>query len=474
MIDKGSLISRASSLFDSELGKKTYQSMCRAIDENGMIPLLESGVAVGFSGGADSVLLLIFLLKLQKELNFRLKALHVNHMIRETTADRDEEFSKAFSEALGIEYESIKCDVPSFAEENKLGTEEAARKMRYDFFSSVVSKSADINAIATAHNSTDNLETFIFNFMRGSGSRGLSGIAPVRDNVIRPLIYVSKEDVVKLLSDAEIPFVTDETNFSVEYTRNYIRHEILPKLKRLTPHPEQMSDKAITNLRTDAEYLDTLAKERYNQFSTEEKIKTADLKELHPAILVRVIRIMCNRFGAPTPERVHTQKIIELLNKSTDFEVDIPGGVTFVAKESICYIANKTMEKSKVGFEYELSKGLNVLSDLGIAIAVTSASDEDFSSNVYKKSIQVKLSSAIIVGSLVARSKRDGDTYYYGGMTRKVKKLFCDKKIPQSVREKTPIITDKKGIIWVPGFGVRDDSPKNKTDIWITIYGIDS
>ena len=474
MIDKESLISHSSSLFDSDLGKKTYQTMMRAIDENEMLPFIKNGVAVGFSGGADSVLLLIFLSKLQKELNFRLKALHVNHMIRETTADRDEEFSKAFSEALGIEYESIKCDVPSFAEENKLGTEEAARKMRYDFFSSVVSNSADINAIATAHNSTDNLETFIFNFMRGSGIRGLSGIAPVRDNVIRPLIYVSKEDVVRLLSEAQIPFVTDETNYSVEYTRNYIRHEILPKLKRLTPMPEEMSNKAVTNLRTDAEYLDSLASERYKDISHDGRIDISKLNELHPAILVRVIRIMCNRFGAPTPERVHTQKIIELLNKSTDFEVDIPGGVTFVAKESICYIANKTMEKSKVGFEYELSEGLNVLSDLGIAIAVTSASDEDFSSNVYKKSIQVKLSSAIIVGSLVARSKRDGDTYYYGGMTRKVKKLFCDKKIPQSVREKTPIITDKKGIIWVPGFGVRDDSPKNKTDIWITIYEIDS
>ena len=470
MIDKESLISHSSSLFDSKLGKKTYQTMMRAIDENEMLPFIKNGVAVGFSGGADSVLLLIFLSKLQKELNFRLKALHVNHMIRETTADRDEEFSKVFSEALGIEYESIKCDVPRFAEKNKLGTEEAARKIRYDFFSSVVSKSEDISTIATAHNSTDNLETFIFNFMRGSGSRGLSGIAPVRDNVIRPLIYVSKEDVVRLLSEAQIPFVTDETNYSVEYTRNYIRHEILPKLKRLSPHPEDMSNKAISNLRSDADYISTVADKFYNENRKHGKISSDLLREQHPAVFSRVVRAMCLDFGAPAPEKIHVDKIYELLQKGNNFEVDIPGNVAFRLENSTCFVVEKKATAEPLSFEYKLKEGFNEIQELNMAIAVTSDSNEDFSSNVYKISIQVKLSSAIIIGGLSVRNKRDGDSYYYGGMTRKLKKLFTDKKIPVSVREKTPILTDEKGIVWVPGFGVRDDSPETKTNIWITVY----
>ena len=121
-------------------------------------------------------------------------------------------------------------------------------------------------------------------------------------------------------------------------------------------------------------------------------------------------------------------------------------------------------------FEYKLKEGFNEIPELDMAIAITSDANEDFSSNIYKNSIQVKLNSAIIVGGLSVRNKRDGDAYYYGGMTRKLKKLFTDKKIPVSIREKTPILTDEKGIVWVPGFGVRDDSPPTKTNIWITVY----
>ena len=457
-------------LFESDLGKKVYQKINRAIDENDMLPLIKNGVAIGLSGGADSVLLLFFFAKIQKEHDFKLKALHVNHMIRENTADRDEEFSREISEALGVDFESLKADVPSYVEKNKLGTEEAARKIRYDFFDSIIAKSEDISTIATAHNSTDNLETFIFNFMRGTGIRGLSGITPVRDNVIRPLIYVSKEDVLKLLEEAEIPFVTDETNFSVEYTRNYIRHEILPKFKRLSPHPEEMSNKAISNLRADSEYLDYLAEDFYEQNKIGGKISVSKLKNINIALLVRVFKLLCRDFKAPMLEKVHVDKIRELLNKGGDFEVDIPGGVSFVSKENFCYISEKRAVDKQIEFEYTLKEGLNEIPELNIAVAVTTQKDEDFSSNVYKIAMQVKLSSAIIVGDLSVRNKKDGDSYYYGGMTRKVKKLFCDKKIPVSVREKTPIITDEKGIVWVAGFGVRDDAPKSKTDKWITIY----
>lgn len=470
LIDKEALISSCDKLFDSALGKKAEAEVRRAILENNMLSLMKTGVAIGLSGGADSVLLSIILRNLQKEYNFNVKALHVNHMIRGGSADRDELFSRELAEALGFEFEALRIDVPSFALENKLGTEEAARKIRYDFFAEVISKNENLRCIATAHNSTDNLETFIFNFMRGSGTNGLSGIAPVRDNVIRPLIYVSKEDILKLLTDAEIPFVTDETNFSVEYTRNYIRHEILPKLKRLSPHPEDMSNKAISNLRSDADYISTVADKFYNENRKHGKISSDLLREQHPAVFSRVVRAMCLDFGAPAPEKIHVDKIYELLQKGNNFEVDIPGNVAFRLENSTCFVTEKKATAEPLSFEYKLKEGFNEIQELNMAIAVTSDSNEDFSSNVYKISIQVKLSSAIIIGGLSVRNKRDGDSYYYGGMTRKLKKLFTDKKIPVSVREKTPILTDEKGIVWVPGFGVRDDSPETKTNIWITVY----
>jgi len=470
LIDRESLIFACDRLFDSELGRSVESKVRKAVFENGMLTLLKGGIAVGFSGGADSVLLLIILRKMQKELGFTLKALHVNHMIRGNSADSDEAFSKEFADALLIEYGSLRIDVPAFAKENKLGIEEAARKIRYDYFEKVISEDTRLSAIATAHNSTDNLETFIFNLMRGSGTLGLSGIAPVRDNIIRPLIYVSKEDVLNLLTSAQIPFVTDETNFSVEYTRNYIRHEILPKFKRLTPHPEDMSTKAISNLRSDAEYLSSVAESFYCSNVENGKISVSKLWELHPSVFARVIRIMCKKHGSPMPEKVHIDKIFELIKKGGSFEVDIPGNVSFSSKNSFCYIDSKKTANNSHTFEYMLKEGFNEIPELNIGIAATSDPGIDFSSNVYKISIQVNLRSAIIIGGLSVRTRKDGDSYYYGGMTRKVKKLFCDKKIPIDVRNKTPIITDEKGIVWIPGFGVRDDFPENKTNKWITIY----
>lgn len=470
MIDKDTLICACDKLLDSELGKNVECKVRLAIAENNMLSFLKKGVAIGLSGGADSILLLIILRKLKNEFNFNLKALHVNHMIRGESADNDEKFSKAFSEALGIEFESIKVDVPYFASQNKIGTEEAARKIRYNYFADVLSKEENLGVIATAHNSTDNLETFIFNLMRGSGIHGLCSIAPVRDNIVRPLIYVSKEEILKLLSDGNIPFVTDETNFSVEYTRNYIRHEILPKLRHLTPHPEDMANKAISNLRSDADYISSIADNFYSDNVIDSKLDASKLSGLHPAIFSRVIRIMCKEYGALTPEKIHVDKIYELVCKGGDFSIDIPGNVSFFKKGALCYIGEKEKAIQPHCFEYELTDEFNEIPALNIAIAITSEKEKDFSSNVYKFSIKAKLSSAIIVGSLSVRNKRDGDAYFYGGMTRKLKKLFSDKKIPISVREKIPVIADKKGIVWVPGFGVRDDAPEQKTNMWIAIY----
>ncbi len=470
MIDKESLISRCDGLFDSELGKKIYNSVSKTIADNNMLPFLKSGVAIGFSGGADSVLLLIILRKIQKDNNFALKALHVNHMIRGESANADEKFSKEFAETLGIEYESTRVDVPRYANENRLGIEESARIVRYSFFDKVLSKDSRLNAIATAHNSTDNLETFIFNLMRGSGILGLTAISPVRDNIIRPLISVSKKDVLALLNDAKIPFVTDETNFSVEYTRNYIRHEILPTLTRLASSPEDMANKAISNLRADADYLAITSERFYCENVKEGKISAFKLKELHPAILSRVLRLMCKELNLPTPEKIHIEKIMDLLKRGGNFAVDIPGEAKFSLKETYCSIENKTNSPNHIAFERKLKEGFNEIPELNIGIAVANDERDVFSSNVYKFSIQVKLSSAIIIGELSVRNKKDGDSYYYGGMTRKVKKLFYDKKIPPSQREKTPLIIDEKGIVWIPGFGVRDDFPKEKTNKWITIY----
>ena len=184
-------------LFKTEAGEHVYSEFLRAVREFDLEKRIADGVAVGFSGGADSITLLLALRKFSSDNNFgRICAVHVNHMIRGAEADRDEAFSRQFCESIGVEFISVRRDVPAYAKKNSLGLEEAARNIRYSIFTELLEGRNDLSCVAVAHNATDNLETVIFNMMRGAGTRGIAGIAPVRDSVIRPLIFVPKRDIL--------------------------------------------------------------------------------------------------------------------------------------------------------------------------------------------------------------------------------------------------------------------------------------
>ena len=223
-------------MFASKKGSELYERIVTTVEREGMSALIERGVLVGFSGGADSVFLACFLTEYRRRRggSFKILALHVNHGIRGDEADRDEQFSKSFARELDIEFESRSVDVPSIAKEHGIGIEEAARNARYSIFNEIISSRNDIFTIAVAHNATDNTETVLMNILRGSGLSGVSGIKPVRDNIVRPVIAVSKEEITDILSEYGISYVTDSTNLSTDYSRNYVRNEILPLFKRLS------------------------------------------------------------------------------------------------------------------------------------------------------------------------------------------------------------------------------------------------
>ena len=472
LLNKDFLINACDHVFNSDLGKKIEASAMSAVSDYSMDNLIKSGVAVGFSGGADSVLLLIFLRKLKKLWNFPLIAVHVNHSIRGEDANNDEKFARNFAKALDVEFVSYTVDVPALAEKFSKGLEEAARDVRYELFEKTVKDFDNINAIATAHNSTDNLETMLFNLMRGTGISGLCGISPVRDNVIRPLIEIAKEDITDLLDSLNIPYSVDKTNFSTEYSRNYIRHEIIPRLKRLNSSPETAATKASKNLRADAEFISKEAVCFFEKEYVNGKIRTSELIKLDGAVCSRVVGLMAKKSSGIHPEKVHIDKIKSLLRSNPSFEVALPGQISFFARSDFSYIAKS--EKENNGIEKTpVSEGFNVIPESNFAIGISKNKNEFFSSNVYKCSIQADLSSAIILGRLYVRSKEDGDSYFYGGMTRKLKKLFNDRKIPPEKRRALPVLCDEKGIVWVPGFGVRDDGGRidNLTEHkWITLY----
>ena len=452
--------------FFSSSGSKIYDIAEKTVAELGMRPYLESGVLVGLSGGADSVSLLCFLIEYKRRHkdSFTIACAHINHGIRGAEADADQEFCKRLCDSLGVELICRGYNVPSLARSSGQSLEEAARQVRYIAFEHIIQGRSDIGCVATAHNMSDNAETVIFNILRGSGARGASGIRPVRDNIVRPLIRVSKDEIVRATSEFGLPYVIDSTNLTDEYTRNYIRHEVIPGLKRISSDPERMLCRFADNMRSDEDYISRVAEE----FLSEHKVITnRDLASLHNSVYARVLSAMAGAKRASVSYRIASD-IRSLLSKD-NFSYSLIGGASFVCERGECRVSRHTSEGAD--FCFGVSEGVTDLSPMNAVCVISDEKKEKTYSNVYKISIQANISSAIINGGLYLRPKKDGDTVFYGGMTHKVKKLFSDAKIPVSKRRLIPLLCDDSGVIWVPGFGVRDDGiPMEKREnLYVTL-----
>ncbi len=447
-------------MFASKSGGELYDRILATIEKGRMEPFMDAGLLVGFSGGADSVFLMCFLTeyKRRKNKSFPMLAVHVNHGIRGEEADRDERFSRCFSNALGIMFESRNIDVPAIKKETGLGIEETARNARYSVFNGIIDGRNDISSIAVAHNATDNAETVIMNILRGSGLSGVCGIKPTRQNIIRPLISISKSEILSALQASDIPYVTDSTNLSSDYTRNYVRNEILPLLSRLSDNPELSFTKLTDNLRSDLEYL-TMTADLFIANECSDKILSSKLRELHPSIQAKVISSLVHSSTGEYPEEKHISALHELL-KTDNFKYSLPGEMNFICQRGICTFSPKKCENKIAKQIFSLTKGENKISGTNLTVYI---GDIDKSSlNVYKFSIQANLSSAIIDDGLVLRFRSEGDSYRYAGMTHKLKKVFNDRSIPASERALIPILCDSQGIVLVPGMLERDGA---KSDI---------
>ncbi len=446
-------------VFSNKCGESIYSNALRAIDDYHMLDRIKDGVLVGLSGGADSVMLLLLLLRIKSSIcDFPLVAVHINHMIRGDEADRDENFSKSLCQSLGVEFHSVSVNVPEIAAEQGISIEEAARNARYSAFSTIVKADSRISTVAVAHNATDNLETVIFNMMRGSGLSGICGIPPVRDNIIRPLIYSSKKEIISALDTAGIDYATDSTNADVQYTRNYIRHEIVPRLSELNESPEAMVTRMCLNLRDDNEYMSREADRIIESSMQDSGIPASKLTSIPKSHFYRVLLKMVAERSGPKPEKTHVDAIYNLLCGG-NFSYSLPGKIRFVMENGLCYIGNDIVESAS-SYAVPLKIGVNEIP--GYSTVVIICDDKTFEnySNIYKISIQQQLPSDIMEHGLCVRSKEDGDSYIFGGMTRRLKKLFNDRKISPSLRQHVPVISDNSGIVWVPGFKARDGLAK--------------
>ena len=268
-------------------------------------------IIVGFSGGADSTCLLYILNLLKDEFGVSIHAVHLNHCLRGQESDRDEAFVRDFCRKHSVKLTVKRVDILNEAKQHSKGIEEYARQVRYELFTSLCSEKS---VIATAHNLNDCEETLLFNLARGSALKGLCSIPPVRDNIIRPLIECSRDEIEDFCKQNNLGFVTDSSNLSDDYTRNRIRHKIIPLLKEINPSFDASVLRCVTSLRSDEKFLSQEANKLYEIIKRDSGYDAVKLKNADIALSSRVVsKIIYNKCGV-LPERKHIDSVLSVLD----------------------------------------------------------------------------------------------------------------------------------------------------------------
>lgn len=409
-----------------------------------------SEITVALSGGADSMSLLYALNSLKERLGITLYAAHLNHMIRGKEAVRDEEFVKRACERLNIPLFCERIDVPAYAKQKKLSTELAAREVRYEFLSRV-----SRGAVATAHTASDNLETVLFNLTRGSALKGLCGIPPKRGIFIRPLILCTRKEVEDYCEKNGIEYVTDSTNLSDEYTRNKIRHNVIPVLKQINPSVEKAGVRTAIELAEDNAFLEECA----DKYLTDNIIGGGlDISALPSAPIAK--RAIKKFAESSAPElSLDNLHILELYLISTEGgRTGLSSGFTAEVKDNRLFITNNNLKNCEnIKFEVETERRFNDLF----------TKDEKINNLLLNNSLDCDK----IIGKSVLRTRLAGDSIRLAGRgcTKSLKKLMNELSVPKELRDSIPVIADEAGVIWIYGIGVaqRCAVTKNSNEIMI-------
>ncbi|MCQ2551948.1 MAG: tRNA lysidine(34) synthetase TilS [Clostridia bacterium] len=286
-------------------------------------------VALGLSGGPDSICLLEILFSLKEEIGFTLEALHVNHMIRGVEADEDELFLKEYCQEKGVPLTSVKLDVSALSKENDKTEEEMGRDLRI-----LELKKLGADKIALAHNKNDQAETILMRIIRGTGVSGLCGMEIKReDGVIRPLLRTPRAEIEEFVAENNLPARQDKTNFEAEYTRNKIRLELLPKLLEFNPNIVDALDRLSASASDDEELLSAIADE-FLQSNRDKVLKIKDLSQLSDAVFARVITRYLASFGLTEDiSAVHIKALRAAVKKNVGNKtIEFPHGFNILLK----------------------------------------------------------------------------------------------------------------------------------------------
>lgn len=421
------------------------EKVLKAINQYKMFET-EKNVTVALSGGADSVTLLYCLLEIKEQFSLEISAAHLNHNLRGEESLRDENFVRELCEKLGVPLYVESADITSVCAKTKESTELAARRVRYEFLSRV-SK----GLVATAHNADDNIETVLFNLTRGAALTGLCGIPVVRDNFIRPLIFCSRSEIEDYCQEKGISFVNDSTNFTDDYTRNKIRHNVVPVLKEINSNLEDTTGKMVQFLRADNDFLTAEANKAFYECKTESGLDSGKLLSYHKAIVLRVLKMFYEQSYSGELTSVHLEKMYDaLLGKAAI----LPGKIKALTKNGNFVLKND--EK---------------MPDISFNTDILRLKRENVNNLLLKNAVDCDK----IVGGVKVGIKNPGDKMRPAGrgVTKTLKQLFTEKKIPLEFRKNLPVASDNEGIIWVYGIGADERVKINASTKECFVFNVD-
>lgn len=440
------------------------QNIIRLIAEHNLVKEGDK-LLIAFSGGADSLFALNFFHKFKLKYRIELSAFHINHLLRGSESNGDEQFCNSFCEKLNIEFSSASVDVKTLAKLNKESVEEAARNIRY---SKLQKYAAEVSAtkIVTAHNLNDNTETVLLNLFRGTGLNGVSGIPIKRDNIIRPLLSTSKEDIVNYLTANSISFRTDSSNFKNDFSRNFLRNEIIPKLKeKINPALDTNILKFSIIAKESSKIITTIAEDTAEKYiyKNDGGIEISDLllQENSEDIFSVTVRSAIEKRFNVTSIFTDISQIKTLFNLKVGSKIDLSKKLSAIRERNYVLIIKKGQNKTD---NLPITIELNAISnfeDRTISAKTVERNQIKFSEN---KNIEF-INGDNLVFPLTIRRWKEGDKFYPIGLngTKKISDFLNEVKVNSSKKEEQLVLLNREKIIWVVGYRI-DESVKIKND----------
>lgn len=402
-------------------------------------------IVVGLSGGADSVCLLSVLNSLKAEYGFSLIAAHINHGIRGAEAQRDEESCKRLCEKLNVPLEILHADIPTLSKQQGIGEEECGRIVRYDFFRSLA---GERGKIATAHNLNDNAETLLLNLVRGAGSKGACGIPPVRDNIIRPLIETDRKSIEKYCEENGLQYVTDSTNLECEYSRNKIRIKVLPTLCEINQNAVGALSGFASRMREQEAFLESVVNEKYAQCVKNSELYEAEFSALDIFLKKRIAGRFLSELSHGEVESKHIDDFLRFVGSGKALVT--ASATEIVSRDGKIFKKPEQAEQFSVDFS---------LDDKTVNLPFCKISVEEYDTkdlqNLNKDILDNLIDCDKISNTLILRSRKDGDKFTFSKrrVTKTIKKLFNEDKIPPEVRNRMIILDSDGEVVWLRGYG---------------------